>query len=82
MTLASVAFACYVAGVVAFARFFLLAIRLRRERVGPPSSKALQWFPWLHGKFTDAGERLRRQMMILLVIGWVFLIAGMALSPR
>lgn len=76
----SVAFACFVAGTVAFVRFFVLALRLKRERTDTPSSKAQQWFPWLPGKFTPEGERLRRQMNVLLVIGWVFLLAGLVLS--
>ncbi len=82
LTLASVVFACYVSGAVAFTRFFLLAVRLKKERVGPPASKAHEWFPWLPGQFTPTGQRMRRQMTMLMVLGWVFLILGMVLSPR
>jgi len=76
----SLAFACFVAGMVAFVRFFTLALRLKRERTEAPSGKAQLWFPWLPGKFTPEGDRIRRQMNALLVIGWVFLLAGMILS--
>ncbi len=78
--LESVAFACFVAGTVAFVRFFVLALRLKRERTDAPSSKAQLWFSWLPGKFTAEGERLRHRMNTLLVIGWVFLLAGLILS--
>ncbi len=76
----SVAFACFVAGTVAFVRFFMLAPRLRRERTDITTGKAQAWFPWLPGSFTPEGERLRRQMNGLLLVGWVFLLAGMVLS--
>ncbi len=74
---ASLALACFVAGTVAFLRFFSLVPRLRKERVGPPPSKLHHWFPWLPDHFTPAGERLRRHMNRLTVLGWVFLIAGL-----
>jgi len=76
----SVVFACFVAGTVAFVRFFVLAPRLKHERTDTPSSKAQMWFPWLPGKFTAEGERLRRQMNVLLVIGWMFLLVGLIVS--
>ena len=76
----SLAFACFVAGTVAFVRFFTLAPRLKGERTDERVSKAQLWFPWLPGKFTPEGDRIRRQMNALLVIGWVFLLAGMILS--
>ena len=76
----SVTFACFVAGTVAFVRFFTLARRLNRERTEAPAGKLQLWFPWLPGKFTAEGERLRRQMNVLLVIGWMFLLAGLILS--
>jgi hypothetical protein len=76
----SVAFACFVAGTVAFVRFFMLAPRLRRERTDPEAGKLQAGFPWLPGSFTPEGERLRRRMNGLLVVGWVFLIAGIVLS--
>jgi hypothetical protein len=78
---ASMAFACFVAGAAAFLRFFYLAFRLNRERVGPPASKLQRLFPWLPGQFTPAGEKLRKQMNVLLGLGWIFLVAGLVLSP-
>ncbi len=78
----SLAFACFVAGTVAFIRFFVLVPKLRKERVGAPASKLHYWFPWLPGSFTPAGQRIRRQMSALLVLGWILLMAGLILSPR
>lgn len=79
---ATVAFACFVAGAAAFIRFFTLVPRLRRERVGAPSTRMEAWFPWLPGHFTPAGVRLRSHMNRLILLGWFFLIAGLFLSPR
>jgi hypothetical protein len=80
---ASLALGCFVAGTVAFLRFFFLAPRLRRERVGAPPSKVQWWFPWLPGgRFTAVGERIRRQMNTLMLLGWAFLLAGLVFSPR
>ena len=79
---ASIAFGCYVAGAVAFLRFFWLALSLRRERVGEPASRLYAWFPWLPGEFTARGRQLRRRMNGLLLLGWLFLVAGWVLSPR
>ncbi len=76
----SLAFACFVAGTVAFIQFFTLVPRLKRERVGEPQSKLQSWFPWLPGKFTPAGQRVRRRMTALSILGWVFLMAGLILS--
>ncbi len=76
---ASLAFACFVAGTVAFVRFFYLVPRLRKEQVGAPASELQLWFPWLPGLFTPTGERLRREMKRLLLIGWAFLLAGLVL---
>jgi hypothetical protein len=78
----SVAFGCFVAGTVAFLRFFYLATKLRKERIGTPTTRAQEWFPWLPGTFTPAGQRIRRQMNGLMILGWAFLIAGLAISPR
>jgi hypothetical protein len=79
---ATLAFACFVAGAAAFLWFFSLVPRLRRERLGTPTNKLESWFPWLPGHFTPAGTRLRRQMNRLIVFGWIFLIAGLLISPR
>jgi len=76
----SFAFACFVAGTVAFIRFFLLVPTLKRERIGEPTTKLQDWFPWLPGNFTPAGQRVRRQMTALLILGWILLIAGLVLS--
>jgi hypothetical protein len=76
----SFAVACFVAGAVAFIRFFTLAPRLSRERLDEQPSRVQQWFPWVPGNFTTEGQRLRRQMNGLLVVGWVFLLAGAILS--
>lgn len=76
----SLAFACFVAGTVAFIRFFLLVPKLKRERIGEPATKLQDWFPWLPGNFTSAGQRVRRQMNALLIFGWILLIAGLVLS--
>ena len=70
---------CFGVGVAAFGRFFLLAPRLRSERLGS-STKLQMWFPWLPGQFTPAGEKLYKQMNWLLLIGWVLLMAGVMLS--
>ena len=75
------AFVCFVVGTVAFIRFFLLAPRLRKERIGPPATQLELWFPWLPGKFTPEGTRLRRRMNRFLLVGWVLLVAGWFLSP-
>ena len=74
------ALVCYAAGAVLFGRFFYLAPRLRSERIGPQPTKLQRWFPWLPGQFTPAGERLSREMNRLLWVGWVLLLAGLALS--
>jgi hypothetical protein len=79
---ASIAFACFVSGIIAFVRFFYLALLLRKERVGEPESKLHDWCPWLPGRFTAAGMRIRRQMNVLLVVGWILLLVGLALQPR
>ncbi len=77
----SLAFGCFVAGTVAFVRFFMLVYRLRRERIGPPPTKVHSWFPWLPGgRFTAAGDAIRRRMNGLMLLGWAFLIAGLMLS--
>ncbi len=76
------AFASFVAGVAAFVWFFYLARKLGKERTGPPMSRLQNWFPWLPGEFSATGEKMRRQMNILLAVGWVFLILGLVLSPR
>lgn len=78
----SLAFACFVAGTVAFVRFFWLVPRLRRERTGGTLTGVEKWFPWLPGRFTAAGTRLRRQMYMLLVLGWMFLVAGLLAGGR
>ena len=80
--LRSVAFGCYVAGTVAFLRFFYLAVKLKKERIGAPAPRAQAWFPWLPGKFTPAGERIRQRMNGLMILGWVFLLTGLAIGPR
>lgn len=77
---ASVAFACYVAGTVAFVQFFLLVPRLKRQQIGSQTSWLQAWLPWAAGRFTPEGERLRRRMRGLVAIGWVLLIAGIILS--
>ena len=79
---AALAFACFVAGTVAFLRFFFLIPTLRKERIGQLPSKIQLWIPWLPGQFTRTGARLRRQMNGLMLLGWGFLIAGLLLSPR
>ncbi len=79
---ASLAFACFVAGTVAFCRFFYLALRVNRERVGPSATRLQRWFPWLPGQFTANGEQLRRKMNTLLILGWLFLLVGLVVSPR
>ena len=79
---ASLAFACFVAGTVAFSRFFYLALLVSKERVGPSATRLQRWFPWLPGQFTANGERLRRKMNTLLILGWMFLLVGLVLSPR
>ncbi len=79
---AALAFACFVAGTVAFLRFFFLIPTLRKERIGQPPSKMQLLVPWLPGQFTRTGARLRRQMNGLMLLGWAFLIAGLFLSPR
>jgi len=76
----SLAFAMFVAGTVAFIRFFTLVPGLKRERIGEPTTKMQSWFPWLPGKFTPAGQRVRRRMTALLVFGWMLLVAGLILS--
>jgi hypothetical protein len=78
---ATLAFACFVAGAAAFVRFFFLVPRLKRERLGTPATKLESWVPWLPGHFTPAGTRLRNQMNRLILFGWIFLIAGLLLSP-
>jgi hypothetical protein len=79
---APVALVCFVIGMAAFFRFFYLVPRLRKERVRPPDGKLEEWFPWISGQFTPAGDRLRREMNRLMLLGWAFLIAGLVLSPR
>jgi len=76
----SIRFVCFVAGAAAFIRFFVLATRLNRERVGPPASRTQRLFPWLPGRFTTEGCRVRRRMNVLLAVGWILLILGVALS--
>ena len=68
--------------MVAFVRFFYLAGKLKHERIGEPTSRAQSWFPWLPGQFTPAGQRIRRRMNGLMILGWIFLIAGLAIGPR
>ena len=77
---ASIAFGCFVAGAVAFLRFFWLSLSLRNERIGEPESKLQSWLPWLPGKFTSRGVQIRRRMNALLVGGWILLLVGWALS--
>ena len=80
MLSSSLSLVCFGAGLVAFVRFFRLASLLAAERIGPPPGKLLRLFPWLPGQFTAAGERLYRQMNMLLLVGWVFLMLGIVLS--
>jgi len=79
---ASVAFACYVAGTVAFVRFFLLVPRLRKEQIDSESNWLRAWLPWSPGSYTPEGEHLRRRMRLFVGLGWILLIAGIILSPR
>ncbi len=79
---AALAFAFFVAGTVAFLRFFFLIPTLKKERIGQPSSKMELWIPWLPGQFTRTGAQLRRQMNGLMLLGWAFLVAALLLSPR
>ena len=69
----------FAAGALAFGRFFFLAPRLKSERIGEPT-KLQTWFPWLPGQFTPQGEKLYKQMNGLLLVGWVLLMLGVALS--
>ena len=78
---ASIAFACYVAGTVAFVQFFLLVPRLRKQQIGARTSWLHNWLPWSSVSFTPEGERLRRRMRVFVVLGWLLLIAGIVLSP-
>jgi len=75
----ALSFGCFVAGTVAFLRFFYLVPQLRRERRGAPRSRLESWFPWVVGDLTPAGDKLRRHMNSLMVIGWVLLVAGLLL---
>jgi len=70
----------FVAGTVAFVRFFWLSLPLRKERIGEPASRLHLWFPWLPGTITPAGQRIGRQMYGPLLIGWILLLVGWVLS--
>jgi len=76
---AAFSFTCFVTGTVVFLRFFFLVPRLRRERRGAPASRLEWWFPWLVADLTPTGERLRRHMNALMVVGWVLLVLGLVL---
>ena len=80
MLLSLLSLVCFVVGAAAFVRFFRLASRLAAERIGPPPGKLQRLFPWLPGQFTPAGDRLYRQMNMLLLVGWVLLMSGILLS--
>ena len=71
---------CYLVGAAFCFRALILFPRLARERSGPTSTGKSSWAGWMPGEFTPQGRRIRRNINLSLVAGWLALLAGLLLG--
>jgi hypothetical protein len=71
----------FTSAIFCFLRFFWLTKRLAPERTSAPSPAQFRT-GWIPGGFTPRGMRIRQQMTILFVLGFVFLAVGLMLAMR
>jgi hypothetical protein len=70
---------CFLIGAGLCIRALTLFPRLGRERIGPPVPGQSIWKGWIPGEYTAEGQRIRRSINRLLLLGYVALFAGFLL---